>query len=210
MACLPPSDWSMTPENTKGRVDLRKLSVMSIDPPVRREEGVERGTERWGRQYNPLATGGSGGTGVGQGEGGDGKKDCKRALGKDGRSQARGSRPKRWALEPSLPIARRAAGPPRLEGGMACSASGTKAKGTKTSLRTVQFTRVPTASTRPQGCKDIDDALHCTPLPNGNFGPCLSISLSLLPTLLPYLVPCFPAFPPIFFLLSYRLLLPSE
>ncbi|EWM28885.1 exosome complex exonuclease, partial [Nannochloropsis gaditana] len=33
MACLPPSDWSMTPENTKGRVDLRKLSVMSIDPP---------------------------------------------------------------------------------------------------------------------------------------------------------------------------------
>lgn len=33
MACLPPSDWKMTPENTQGRKDLRSVPVMSIDPP---------------------------------------------------------------------------------------------------------------------------------------------------------------------------------
>jgi exosome complex exonuclease DIS3/RRP44 len=34
MACLPPSDWDITPENSRGRRDLRHLPVMSIDPPV--------------------------------------------------------------------------------------------------------------------------------------------------------------------------------
>eukprot|EP00952_Eustigmatos_sp_NYUAD-ZCMA_P007826 32954-Eustigmatos_ZCMA.PRE.1 len=33
MACLPPSDWKITPENSVGRRDLRHLPVMSIDPP---------------------------------------------------------------------------------------------------------------------------------------------------------------------------------
>jgi exosome complex exonuclease DIS3/RRP44 len=34
MACLPPTDWKITPENSKGRVDLRgKHAVLSIDPP---------------------------------------------------------------------------------------------------------------------------------------------------------------------------------
>lgn len=35
MACLPPADWAITPENSVGRRDLRDLPVMSIDPPVR-------------------------------------------------------------------------------------------------------------------------------------------------------------------------------
>jgi exosome complex exonuclease DIS3/RRP44 len=34
MACLPPTDWAITPKNSKGRVDLRgKHAVLSIDPP---------------------------------------------------------------------------------------------------------------------------------------------------------------------------------
>ena len=33
LACLPPSDWKITPENSIGRRDLRDLRVMSIDPP---------------------------------------------------------------------------------------------------------------------------------------------------------------------------------
>ena len=33
MACLPPEDWVVTPENMKGRRDLRQLPVCSIDPP---------------------------------------------------------------------------------------------------------------------------------------------------------------------------------
>ncbi|KAG7397620.1 exosome catalytic subunit dis3 [Phytophthora boehmeriae] len=33
MRCLPPEDWKITPENSKGRRDLRDLPVMSIDPP---------------------------------------------------------------------------------------------------------------------------------------------------------------------------------
>ena len=33
IACLPPADWSITPQNSLGRVDLRHLDVCSIDPP---------------------------------------------------------------------------------------------------------------------------------------------------------------------------------
>lgn len=33
MRCLPPEDWTITPENSAGRQDLRGLPVMSIDPP---------------------------------------------------------------------------------------------------------------------------------------------------------------------------------
>lgn len=33
LACLPPEDWNITPENSKGRKDLRHLPVLSIDPP---------------------------------------------------------------------------------------------------------------------------------------------------------------------------------
>ena len=33
MRCLPPEDWKITPENSRGRRDLRDLPVMSIDPP---------------------------------------------------------------------------------------------------------------------------------------------------------------------------------
>lgn len=33
LACLPPADWSITPENSRGRRDLRDYNVMSIDPP---------------------------------------------------------------------------------------------------------------------------------------------------------------------------------
>ncbi|CAM9455731.1 unnamed protein product [Pylaiella littoralis] len=33
LACLPPEDWAITPENSKGRKDLRHLPVLSIDPP---------------------------------------------------------------------------------------------------------------------------------------------------------------------------------
>ncbi|KDO31060.1 hypothetical protein SPRG_22126 [Saprolegnia parasitica CBS 223.65] len=33
LKCLPPADWTITPENSKGRTDLRHLPVMSIDPP---------------------------------------------------------------------------------------------------------------------------------------------------------------------------------
>ncbi|OQR89330.1 exosome complex exonuclease RRP44 [Achlya hypogyna] len=33
LKCLPPADWCITPENSKGRTDLRHLPVMSIDPP---------------------------------------------------------------------------------------------------------------------------------------------------------------------------------
>jgi exosome complex exonuclease DIS3/RRP44 len=32
----------------------------------------------------------------------------------------------------------------------------------------VDLRAVPVLSIDPPGCKDIDDALHCTPLPNGN------------------------------------------
>jgi len=39
-----------------------------------------------------------------------------------------------------------------------------------------------------QGCKDIDDALHCTRLPNGNFGTCPSLPSSIpLPSTQPRL-----------------------
>lgn len=31
------------------------------------------------------------------------------------------------------------------------------------------FRHIPVVSIDPPGCKDIDDALHCTPLPNGRF-----------------------------------------
>lgn len=33
LACLPPQDWAITPENSAGRVDLRDRCVCSIDPP---------------------------------------------------------------------------------------------------------------------------------------------------------------------------------
>ncbi|KAJ0402400.1 hypothetical protein P43SY_004109 [Pythium insidiosum] len=33
MRCLPPEDWTITPENSAGRRDLRGLPVCSIDPP---------------------------------------------------------------------------------------------------------------------------------------------------------------------------------
>lgn len=33
LACLPPEDWTITPENSAGRRDLRHLPVLSIDPP---------------------------------------------------------------------------------------------------------------------------------------------------------------------------------
>ena len=33
LACLPPQDWTITPENSVGRKDLRHLPVLSIDPP---------------------------------------------------------------------------------------------------------------------------------------------------------------------------------
>ena len=33
IACLPPEDWVITPQNSLGRVDLRHLDVCSIDPP---------------------------------------------------------------------------------------------------------------------------------------------------------------------------------
>ena len=33
MACLPPADWQITHENSKGREDFRGLRVCSIDPP---------------------------------------------------------------------------------------------------------------------------------------------------------------------------------
>ncbi|CAM9627658.1 unnamed protein product, partial [Sphacelaria rigidula] len=33
LACLPPDDWAITPENSVGRKDLRHLPVLSIDPP---------------------------------------------------------------------------------------------------------------------------------------------------------------------------------
>ena len=33
IACLPPADWTITAQNSKGRVDLRHLDVCSIDPP---------------------------------------------------------------------------------------------------------------------------------------------------------------------------------
>ncbi|CAM9386877.1 unnamed protein product [Ectocarpus sp. 13 AM-2016] len=33
LACLPPEDWAITPENSEGRKDLRHLPVLSIDPP---------------------------------------------------------------------------------------------------------------------------------------------------------------------------------
>ncbi|CAM9803551.1 unnamed protein product [Scytosiphon promiscuus] len=33
LACLPPEDWAITPENSVGRKDLRHLPVLSIDPP---------------------------------------------------------------------------------------------------------------------------------------------------------------------------------
>uniref|UniRef100_A0AAV1TS63 RNB domain-containing protein n=1 Tax=Peronospora matthiolae TaxID=2874970 RepID=A0AAV1TS63_9STRA len=33
MRCLPPEDWKITPENSRGRHDFRDLAVMSIDPP---------------------------------------------------------------------------------------------------------------------------------------------------------------------------------
>lgn len=33
LACLPPENWTITPENSLGRKDLRHLPVLSIDPP---------------------------------------------------------------------------------------------------------------------------------------------------------------------------------
>ncbi|CAK4376014.1 unnamed protein product [Aphanomyces euteiches] len=33
LKCLPPADWKITTENSKGRTDLRHLPVCSIDPP---------------------------------------------------------------------------------------------------------------------------------------------------------------------------------
>lgn len=33
IACLPPEDFTVTPQNSRGRVDLRHLAVCSIDPP---------------------------------------------------------------------------------------------------------------------------------------------------------------------------------
>ena len=33
VACLPPADWAITPANSAGRVDLRHLTICSIDPP---------------------------------------------------------------------------------------------------------------------------------------------------------------------------------
>lgn len=33
LACLPSEDWTITPENSAGRKDLRHLPVLSIDPP---------------------------------------------------------------------------------------------------------------------------------------------------------------------------------
>lgn len=33
MACLPPADWVITPQNSVGRVDLRGVPVCSVDPP---------------------------------------------------------------------------------------------------------------------------------------------------------------------------------
>ncbi|KAF0686146.1 Aste57867_22111 [Aphanomyces stellatus] len=33
LKCLPPAGWTITPENSKGRTDLRHLPVCSIDPP---------------------------------------------------------------------------------------------------------------------------------------------------------------------------------
>ena len=33
LACLPPSDWCISPSNSIGRRDLRSLPVLSIDPP---------------------------------------------------------------------------------------------------------------------------------------------------------------------------------
>lgn len=33
LACLPPEDWAITPENSAARKDLRHLAVVSIDPP---------------------------------------------------------------------------------------------------------------------------------------------------------------------------------
>ncbi|KAE9101208.1 hypothetical protein PF007_g15229 [Phytophthora fragariae] len=33
MRCLPPEDWRITPQNSAGRRDLRRLPVLSIDPP---------------------------------------------------------------------------------------------------------------------------------------------------------------------------------
>ena len=33
IACLPPVDWAITEENSRGRRDLRHVPVMSIDPP---------------------------------------------------------------------------------------------------------------------------------------------------------------------------------
>lgn len=33
LACLPPDNWAITPENSIGRKDLRHLPVLSIDPP---------------------------------------------------------------------------------------------------------------------------------------------------------------------------------
>lgn len=33
LACLPPADWKITPEDRRGRQDLRGLVICSIDPP---------------------------------------------------------------------------------------------------------------------------------------------------------------------------------
>ncbi|CAM9455950.1 unnamed protein product [Phaeothamnion confervicola] len=33
LACLPPVDWAITPDNSRGRADFRHLPVLSIDPP---------------------------------------------------------------------------------------------------------------------------------------------------------------------------------
>jgi exosome complex exonuclease DIS3/RRP44 len=33
MACLPPADWAITPDNAAGRTDLRGLCICSVDPP---------------------------------------------------------------------------------------------------------------------------------------------------------------------------------
>jgi exosome complex exonuclease DIS3/RRP44 len=33
IACLPPADWRITPENSAGRIDVRGVDVCSIDPP---------------------------------------------------------------------------------------------------------------------------------------------------------------------------------
>ena len=33
LACLPPANWDITPENSVGRVDLRGITIASVDPP---------------------------------------------------------------------------------------------------------------------------------------------------------------------------------